>query len=490
MALPTSGRVVIETTVGDIDIELWAKETPKTCRNFLALAMEGYYDGVIFHRVVPGFLVQTGDRTGTGAGGESFYGDVFEDEIHPRLRFPHRGLVAMANNGSKNTNDSQFFITLDRAEELHGKHTLFGRTVGNTIFNVLKIGQLELGDNERPLYPPKIKTIRIVENPFDDIVPRITAAEKRAQQLAKEAGQRQREEAIRKKGAKKNVALLSFGDNAEAEDEPVVFTKKSLSRPDLIDNPNARSAMSLENIPEPPKARAQNKSAEASSKAAHDNSEQGDSKSKKTGDGEGDLTSIRKKHKSEKDAKKESQKTELEKMEEAVRKLARRHSDSESDNEREAKKPKGPSQLELELAKYKKGRGSSSKKGKGKGRDEGDLLAALSSFRGRLQKSLGEAEDDEDGDVGMKDVTAGKGDAKDPEGDEEGETLQEIDDDSSWIGHKLKFAKDDGAETRRAEHEYEVIDPRTRSNQARMEERERKASKRSTVGQAFQKGRR
>ncbi|CCO28482.1 peptidyl-prolyl cis-trans isomerase SDCCAG10 [Rhizoctonia solani AG-1 IB] len=113
--------------------------------------MEGYYDGVIFHRIVPGFLVQTGDRTGTGSGGESFYGDVFEDEIHPRLRFPHRGLVAMANNGTKNTNDSQFFITLDRAEELHGKHTLFGRVLGNTIFNVLKIGQAELGENERPL---------------------------------------------------------------------------------------------------------------------------------------------------------------------------------------------------------------------------------------------------------------------------------------------------------------------------------------------------
>lgn len=132
-----------------------------------------------------------------------------------------------------------------------------------------------------------------------------------------------------------------------------------------------------------------------------------------------------------------------------MRKLARRHSDSESDNEREAKKPKGPSQLELELAKYKKGRGSSSKKGKGKGRDEGDLLAALSSFRGRLQKSLGEAGDDGDEDVGMKDVTADKGDA---EGGDE--ILQEVDDDSSWIGHKLRFAKDDGSETRRAEHEY------------------------------------
>jgi peptidyl-prolyl cis-trans isomerase SDCCAG10 len=75
--------------------------------------MEGYYDGVIFHRVVPGFLVQTGDRTGTGGGGESFFGERFADEIHPRLRFAHRGLVALANNGEKDSNDSQFFITLE-----------------------------------------------------------------------------------------------------------------------------------------------------------------------------------------------------------------------------------------------------------------------------------------------------------------------------------------------------------------------------------------
>jgi len=151
MALPTYGRVLLDTTAGDIDIELWSKEAPKTCRNFIALAMEGYYDGVIFHRVVPDFLVQTGDKTGTGSGGESFFGEQFEDEIHPRLRFAHRGLVAMANNGAKNSNDSQFIITLDRADELHGKHTLFGRCVGDTIYNVMKISAMELDDDGRPL---------------------------------------------------------------------------------------------------------------------------------------------------------------------------------------------------------------------------------------------------------------------------------------------------------------------------------------------------
>lgn len=114
MALPTKGRVIIETTAGELDVELWSKEAPKACRNFIALSLEGYYDGVIFHRVVPGFLIQTGDKTGTGGGGESFFGEPFEDEIHPRLRFPHRGIVAMANQGTKNTNDSQFIITLGK----------------------------------------------------------------------------------------------------------------------------------------------------------------------------------------------------------------------------------------------------------------------------------------------------------------------------------------------------------------------------------------
>ncbi|CAE6482241.1 unnamed protein product [Rhizoctonia solani] len=93
-------------------------------------------------------------------------------------------------------------------------------------------------------------------------------------------------------------------------------------------------------------------------------------------------------------------------------------------------------------------------------------------------------EDGEDEDVGMEDGTESK------DKGEGGEQPQEVDNDSSWIGHKLKFAKDDGSETRRAEHDYEVIDPRARGNQAKMEERERKANKRSNVGQAFQKGRR
>lgn len=108
---PTSGKVVLKTTMGkqqlrlsekynlmilgDLDIELWANEAPRTCRNFIQLCLEGYYDGTIFHRMVPGFMIQGGDPTGTGTGGESIYGKPFADEFHQRLKFSHRGIVAM-----------------------------------------------------------------------------------------------------------------------------------------------------------------------------------------------------------------------------------------------------------------------------------------------------------------------------------------------------------------------------------------------------------
>lgn len=107
---PTDGKVILHTSKGEIEVELWAKEAPKAVRNLLTLALEGYYDACVWHRIVPGFCIQTGDPTGTGHGGESIYGSPFADEFHQRLRFNRRGLVAMANAGEANTNDSQFFV--------------------------------------------------------------------------------------------------------------------------------------------------------------------------------------------------------------------------------------------------------------------------------------------------------------------------------------------------------------------------------------------
>jgi peptidyl-prolyl cis-trans isomerase SDCCAG10 len=109
---PTAGKVVLTTTFGEIEIELWSKECPKACRSFVQLCLERYYDNVIFHRIIPAFMIQTGDPTGSGTGGESAYGEGFADEVHSRLGFRHRGMVAMANSGKPCTNGSQFFILI------------------------------------------------------------------------------------------------------------------------------------------------------------------------------------------------------------------------------------------------------------------------------------------------------------------------------------------------------------------------------------------
>jgi peptidyl-prolyl cis-trans isomerase A (cyclophilin A) len=122
-----SGRpkAVIETTKGKIIVELYRDWAPKTVENFVKLATQGFYDGIIFHRVIPGFMIQTGDPTGTGTGGPGY---TFPDEFAPGLRHDSAGMVSMANAGP-NTNGSQFFITLAPTPWLDGKHAIFGRVL-------------------------------------------------------------------------------------------------------------------------------------------------------------------------------------------------------------------------------------------------------------------------------------------------------------------------------------------------------------------------
>ncbi|KAI9295498.1 cyclophilin-like protein [Neoconidiobolus thromboides FSU 785] len=169
---PTSGKVILITSVGDIEVELWCKECPLACRNFIQLCLEGYYDNTIFHRVVPGFIVQGGDPSGSGNGGMSIYGEAFKDEFHSRLKFNRRGLLAMANTGEKNDNNSQFFFTLDKTPELQLKNTLFGKIEGTTLYNMLKIGEGEVEgpDSDQPVYPVKLISTKVILNPYDDLV--------------------------------------------------------------------------------------------------------------------------------------------------------------------------------------------------------------------------------------------------------------------------------------------------------------------------------
>ncbi|KAI1622435.1 peptidyl-prolyl cis-trans isomerase-like 1 [Exophiala viscosa] len=153
--------VVLETTMGVITVELYNDHAPKTCKNFSTLAQRGYYNNVVFHRVIPNFMVQTGDPTGTGRGGSSIYGEKFADEISPSLKHTGAGILSMANSG-KDTNGSQFFITTAPTPWLDGKHTIFGR-VKSGMKVVQRMGLVKTNSEDRPLEEVKIIRARVVD---------------------------------------------------------------------------------------------------------------------------------------------------------------------------------------------------------------------------------------------------------------------------------------------------------------------------------------
>jgi cyclophilin family peptidyl-prolyl cis-trans isomerase len=152
-------RATLHTSEGAIELELHPGEAPKTVENFVKLARDGFYDGVIFHRVIPDFMIQGGDPTGTGTGGPGY---EFEDELNQHRVV--RGALAMANAGP-NTNGSQFFIvTAEATPWLDGKHTVFGRvTSGMDVVD--RICEAERDDNDRPASPVAIESVELPEDP-------------------------------------------------------------------------------------------------------------------------------------------------------------------------------------------------------------------------------------------------------------------------------------------------------------------------------------
>lgn len=150
----------IETTAGNFDVALEPEVAPKAVENFLKLAQSGYYNGTVFHRVIRGFMIQGGDPTGTGRGGESIWKKPFEDEFSTQLTFDQPGVLAMANAGPK-TNGSQFFITTAPTTWLHKKHTIFGKVIrGYDV--VQKIESTQTGPGDRPVQEQKILKIILV----------------------------------------------------------------------------------------------------------------------------------------------------------------------------------------------------------------------------------------------------------------------------------------------------------------------------------------
>lgn len=156
--------VVIETNKGIIELSLNPDVAPKACDNFVKLVRKGYYDGQIFHRVIRGFMVQSGDPTGTGQGGESAFGLEFENEVSATVTFDRPGLLAMANRGP-DTNASQFFITTAPHPELNMKYTIFGE-VKSGMEAIADIESAPVDANARPLVEQKILKAYVKDGTF------------------------------------------------------------------------------------------------------------------------------------------------------------------------------------------------------------------------------------------------------------------------------------------------------------------------------------
>ncbi|KAF3479634.1 peptidyl-prolyl isomerase cwc27 [Arthroderma uncinatum] len=231
---PPTASATLHTTAGPIHISLFARQTPLACQNFLQHCLDGYYEGTTFHRVVPNFIIQGGDPTGTGSGGSSIYeypefeydprdGEkvVFKDEVHSRLRFNRRGLVGMAKS-EDGTYGSQFFVTLANAErELNKTCTMFGRVEGESIYNVASIAEAELIEgSDRPVYAVKITGCEVDQlGPFEGQLKRrerIAVADKKTEEGPVKGK--------KKKKAKVGKALLSFAAD-EDEGEAILPTK-------------------------------------------------------------------------------------------------------------------------------------------------------------------------------------------------------------------------------------------------------------------------
>jgi len=162
--IKAKGYVRLRTNLGDLNLELFCSQTPRTCHNFILLCKNGFYNDTIFHRNIGDFMIQGGDPTGTGKGGESAWKKEFKDEFVANLLHDKRGILSMANRG-KNTNTSQFFLTYRACPHLNQKHTIFGQLVGG-MSTLDKMEMIQTDANERPLEEIKILGVDIFTDPY------------------------------------------------------------------------------------------------------------------------------------------------------------------------------------------------------------------------------------------------------------------------------------------------------------------------------------
>lgn len=157
--------LTLHTSLGDVKCELHCEDVPVACENFLKLAASNYYDETKFLRNIAGFMIQGGDPTGTGKGGESIYGSPFADEIRPEFKHNKRGVISFANNG-KDTNKSQFFIAYSAQAHLDGMYTVFGQVVdGWEVLDAMENIPVS-GKKYRPVNDIILRSISIHANPL------------------------------------------------------------------------------------------------------------------------------------------------------------------------------------------------------------------------------------------------------------------------------------------------------------------------------------
>ncbi|KAF4985692.1 hypothetical protein FDECE_16382 [Fusarium decemcellulare] len=213
----TTGYARMETNLGELTIELYPEYAPKAVWNFIRLSQTGYYKGVAFHRNIPNFMIQGGDPSGTGRGGQSIWNKYFDDEFEGPATHNARGTISMANKG-KNTNSSQFFITYKPTPHLDRKHTVFGRVVAN--LDVLsKMEDVPTDGSNRPLNKIVIKDIVVFHDPF---------AEFQTQKLEQERQTKEQEE-IRLRGG--------------TDDDKTTWTGKRIRNDGTIESAGAKESV-------------------------------------------------------------------------------------------------------------------------------------------------------------------------------------------------------------------------------------------------------
>ncbi|KAL8584776.1 hypothetical protein ACOMHN_035695 [Nucella lapillus] len=230
------GYVRLMTSKGALNVELHCDMVPRTCENFIKLCARGYYDDTTFHRSIRNFMIQGGDPTATGKGGESAWGEAFKDELKPNLVHAGRGVLSMANSGP-NTNKSQFFFTYRSARHLDGKHAVFGRLVGG-LETLDAMEKVEVDKKDKPKEEMKIESCTIFVNPYEEADKQLAKEreEEIAQQKAEEeAAKRKKRESkadagprVYKQGIGKfiNSAALKRKVEAAEEDSHVASKKK------------------------------------------------------------------------------------------------------------------------------------------------------------------------------------------------------------------------------------------------------------------------